>query len=57
MVRNKKPVHVFVGKREEKRPLGLASWAYVGGKRQNLKEIVLESGLELFGSELGLVCL
>jgi len=31
MVRNKKSVEVFVGKREEKRPLGLARKANLGG--------------------------
>ena len=30
MVRNKKQVEVFVGKREEKRQLGLAKQAYIG---------------------------
>jgi hypothetical protein len=44
MVRNKKPVKVYVGKLQENRPLGLAGH-------------IEESGLELFGSELGPVCL
>jgi hypothetical protein len=30
VVRIKKPVEVFVGKREEKRQLGLARQAYIG---------------------------